>query len=31
MAVQVCWEVNNENMHREINGIKIIIKKTDKR
>ncbi len=27
-AVQVCWEINNDNMAREINGIKNAIAKT---
>jgi uncharacterized protein len=28
MAVQVCWEINNDNMTREINGIKNAIAET---
>lgn len=28
MAVQSCWEVNNDNMDREINGIKNAMKET---
>ena len=28
MAVQVCWEINNDNMNREINGIKNALAET---
>jgi len=31
MAVQVCWEMNNENMVREMNGIKNAMAETGAR
>lgn len=28
-AIQVCWEVNNDNMNREVNGLKAAMKETN--